>query len=59
MNESIRVPLTPQPNERRFCPKCGLPQQDTIKEDRSPMEQWECAAGHSYAMFGRREEGEV
>lgn len=60
MNNRIdQVPLDFDYSQPRFCPRCGLPQQATKREDRSPMEQWECPGGHAFPMFGRQDEGEV
>lgn len=54
-----RISLQEDWSKGRFCPRCGLPQKAIKREDRSPMEQWECPAGHAFPMFGRRDEGEV
>ena len=48
----------PTPGLKRFCPTCGKPQTMTTREDRSPKQQWECDEGHTFPVYGRKDEGE-
>lgn len=48
--------MEPEPDQPRYCPRCGAMQFKQRREDRTPQVQWECRRGHAFPVYTRQDE---